>query len=193
MERKKTLKTKTCKTRWKFHSGIEERQKCKNIWLKKKRNQENRRQARRAFQKTELWRVLWRQEWKVKWNVGNKPVLPQLILSPSIRIWSSVSASVKPTGTAAAPATTEALRVPNTLHGSATAASLLATDGFPSVRAGNEEGLSTSRAGFWKYQVQNNARTEKLAPVIWIWEPRQWKALTLIFVLQLPLFPVKQK
>lgn len=73
-------------------------------------------QVRRAFQKSQLWRVLQRQDWKGKQNVGNKPVLPQLILSPSIRTWSSVSAPVKPTGTAAAPATTEALRVTNTSH-----------------------------------------------------------------------------
>lgn len=55
-----------------------------------------------------------------------------------------------------------------------------------SVRADNEEGLSILRAVLWKYQVQNNARTEKFVPVIWTWEPRQWKAFTLIFVFQLP-------
>lgn len=68
-------------------------------------------------------------------------------------------------------------------HRSATAAALLSTVCFLSARPDNEE---APRAVLWKYRVQNNAKTEKLAPVIWIWEPRQWKALTLIFVLQLP-------
>lgn len=158
MKRKKINYKWISNTEWKIHDDREE-QRCKEIWLKKKklgewdfkaRTCKNLNHQHRCRDRTEKERETWKTS-------------PCSHSSSSFRTWSAVGelwvSSVKCTCTASHPSTTKPLRVTNTSQSICESKGYSCdNDSFQSLRADNKEVIGILRAFLWKYQVQYNTK-----------------------------------